>query len=118
MNEMRFLIILGLAAVMLFSSCGDDVNEPDNNETPPANQVWMRNNTFIPAVLTVAPGTEVTWVNKDGVLHTTTSSSSPSLFDSGNLNRDQTFSYTFDSTGSYAYLCRLHAGMVGTVIVQ
>jgi plastocyanin len=115
---MKFLLIFTMAAVMLFSSCEDDVNESGNNDMPPANQVWMRNNTFIPAVLTVAPGTEVIWVNKDGVQHTTTSSSSPSLFDSGNLSRDQTFSYTFDSTGAYPYFCRLHAGMAGTVTVQ
>jgi plastocyanin len=113
---MRYLIILFLMLVM-FSSCKDDATEP-SGDSPPVNQVWMRNDLFVPAALTVERGTEVTWVNKDAVQHTVTSSGPVLTFDSGNLSRDQSFSFTFDSTGTYNYHCRLHAGMTGTVIVQ
>jgi plastocyanin len=114
---MKYLLIISLIVLFLLPACKDDVNEPDNN-TPPANQVWMRNNAYVPASLTVSPGTEVTWVNRDGVAHTVTSSSVNLSFESGNLNRDQTFSFTFDSVGTYQYHCRLHPGMNGTIIVE
>jgi plastocyanin len=114
----NLIILLSIALLFLAPACSDDdVNGPGNNQ-PPANQVWMMGNAFVPSSLTVQPGTEVTWVNKDGVTHTVTSSSMALAFESGNLGRDQTFSFTFDSTGTYTYHCRLHAGMTGTVIIQ
>jgi plastocyanin len=114
---MKFLLIICTALLLGLSACKDDVTDP-GSDSPPANQVWMRGNTFVPASITVESGTTITWVNKDGVLHTTTSSAAPPLFDSGNMSRDETFTYTFESTGTYSYLCKLHPGMTGTVIVQ
>ena len=34
------------------------------------------------------------------------------------MGRDKTYSLTFTKPGSYAYLCMLHPGMTGTVVVQ
>jgi plastocyanin len=114
---MKYLLILVLLLSMILTSCKDDVTEPGDN-SPPANQVWMLNNAFVPPVLTVQSGTTVTWVNREGVLHTVTSSSAELFFDSGNLSRDQSYSFNFDSTGAFTYYCRLHPEMTGTIIVQ
>jgi len=88
-----------------------------------SNQVLCKNNRFNPDTLTVSVGTTVTWVNQDGFIHTVTSGTSPSetsgLFDSGNLNGGDTFSFTFDEPGTYDYFCIPHYsfGMIGKVIV-
>jgi plastocyanin len=79
--------------------------------------VMMKNIKFDPDSLTVAAGTTVTWTNEDSVAHTVTSDDG--LFDSGNINKGDTFSYTFDKPGTYDYHCTLHPpNMIGTVVVQ
>ena len=75
---------------------------------------------FYPANITVPKGTTVTWINMDFVSHTVTSGSPQSptnVFDSQELSRMQSFSYTFTSTGVYPYFCDTHPEMVGTITV-
>lgn len=38
-------------------------------------------------------------------------------FDSGNLPAGSQFAHTFTNTGSFAYRCKIHSGMTGTVTV-
>jgi aldose sugar dehydrogenase len=78
--------------------------------------------SYSPNPLEIKVGDTVTWINNDSSPHTVTSSSSSSLsedsnFDSDVLQRDETFSFTFDREGEYPYFCTLHAGMVGTIVV-
>lgn len=66
---------------------------------------------FSPSNFTVKAGSNVTWVNKDPVTHTVTSSSVPggaSTFDSGSLAYDNTFSVTLTVPGTYQYFCTIH----------
>src|SRR5215208_6813003 len=81
--------------------------------------VRMEDNFFEPANITVEPGTTVTWVQSGNNSHTTTSYDG--LWDSGLLpgGSGQTFSFTFNTPGTYRYFCRPHeaVGMVGTVTV-
>ncbi len=81
-----------------------------------AVQVTIQNFAFSPAHLSVAPGTTVTWTNKDSVAHTVTSDTS-AWPDSGSVNTGQTFSFTFKKAGTYTYHCSIHPSMVGTVTV-
>jgi plastocyanin len=84
-------------------------------------QVQMINTTFDPKEITIKAGTKVTWTNNDSTGHTVTSGTrgNPSgLFDSGNVAPGQTFSFVFDTPGTYNYYCQYHQGMDGTVIVQ
>jgi plastocyanin len=63
----------------------------------------------------------VTWVNNDGsVHHTVTSTSVPSgatSFNSGDMAGGATFTYTFTVPGVYQYDCVYHPWMTGTVTV-
>jgi plastocyanin len=87
--------------------------------TAPAEQVVKIDNfTFDPPTLTVAHGTKVTWINRDDVPHTATSSDSPKAFDSKALDTDETFSFTFTTPGKYAYFCAVHPHMTGTIVVK
>lgn len=72
---------------------------------------------FDPADLTVAPGTTVTWTNDDDVPHTVSSMHGGPLA-SKNLAKGDTYSYTFDTPGTYMYVCNIHPDMKGTVTVR
>ena len=65
--------------------------------------------------LQVAAGTKVTWVNNDNMTHTVTADNNS--FDSGDIGMGGTYSYTFTSTGTYAYHCKYHSSMTGVVVV-
>jgi plastocyanin len=83
-----------------------------------AQQVVIDNFAFAPNELTVPVGTEVTWVNRDDVPHTATSTTKPKAFDSSTLDTDQTYSHVFTKAGEYEYFCAVHPHMTGKVIVK
>lgn len=81
------------------------------------NNVVIDNFVFTPQELTVASGTKVTWVNKDEVPHTVTSTDKK-FSSSGIIDTDQKFSNTFNDKGEYNYYCTVHPHMTGKVIVK
>jgi plastocyanin len=78
----------------------------------------MGANAFGVNPLVVVPGTEVIWTNGDTVEHTVTDLSGN--FDSGYLEPGDTFSYTYNTPGSFEYEDAIYgsASMRGTVLVQ
>jgi plastocyanin len=82
------------------------------------NEVVIDNFAYQPAKLVVKVGTKVTWVNRDDVPHTATSSTKPRAFDSGTLDTDGRFSHVFPTPGDYEYFCAVHPHMTGRIIVQ
>ena len=80
--------------------------------------VTLDNFTFAPKVLTVTPGTRVTWTNHDDIPHTVVSRENPSGIKSPVLDTDESFSYTFTQAGTYGFFCSLHPHMQSTVIVR
>ncbi len=81
------------------------------------NNVSIEDFSFSPATITIKKGTTVTWTNKDSVGHTATPDTPVGEFGSELLAKDQTYSYTFDTAGTFAYHCRPHPNMKATVIV-
>jgi nitrite reductase (NO-forming) len=68
-------------------------------------------------VLTIKVGTTVTWTNDDPeMLHTVTDVDG--AFDSGFLDPDQSFSFTFDTPGEFEYFCLPHPWMRAMVVVE
>jgi amicyanin len=113
--------------VLPLAGCGDvpskaadaTAAKPTATKPAPAEQkIHIDNFTFDPAEVTVAVGTKVTWVNRDDVPHTATSTAKPKVFDSKTLDTDQTFSFVFDKAGTYEYFCAVHPKMTGKVIVK
>ena len=84
----------------------------------PAVLVKIDNFTFEPKEMEIAVGTTVTWTNADDVPHTATSKDDPQTFDSGALDTDEKFSFTFTKPGKYAYYCKVHPHMTGVVTVK
>ena len=83
-----------------------------------AGSVTINNFEFQPALMTVTPGTKVTWVNKDEEPHTVLSADGGATFKSPALDTDDKFSFTFTKPGTYTYLCTVHPYMTGRVVVQ
>lgn len=103
-------IIALLVGVVAFSGC------TQNQQTVPANTVYIQNFAFNPTSLTVKAGTTVTWVNKDSTTHTVISDNG--AFTSGDLSPGLNYTYTFNNTGTYPYHCSIHPSMIGTITVQ
>ena len=70
-------------------------------------------NGFVPANITVKKGSTVTWVNEDAGLHNVTASG----WHSDNLNYSDSYSWTYNTVGSYDYHDSMFPVMQGTVNV-
>jgi plastocyanin len=71
---------------------------------------------FAPQTVTVAVGDTVTWTNGDNVTHTATADGGS--FDTGSIaGGTRSAGVTFNTAGTFAYHCRIHASMHGTVAV-
>jgi len=76
---------------------------------------------YIPSLIVIEKGKQVTWVNEDSAFHTITSGyydTPTDLFDSGHLDPFESYTLTFDEAGTYDYFCTLHPWMKGQVIVE
>jgi plastocyanin len=76
---------------------------------------------YVPSIISVKEDQTVTWSNEDVAFHSVTSGiygEPTTLFDSGHLDPEQKFSYTFDEKGAFDYFCTLHPWMKGKVIVE
>lgn len=76
--------------------------------------VVLKGFAFTPAEITVSKGDTVTWTNEDSATHDVAGDA----FKSGDMKKGDTFSYTFNETGTFDYICSFHPSMKGTVIVQ
>lgn len=72
---------------------------------------------FNPGEVTVAVGDTVTWTNNDSVGHDVTADSFSSG-DPGGMAPGATFEQTFDEAGTFDYVCTVHPGMEGSVVVE
>ncbi len=74
--------------------------------------------SYQPEVLTIPAGTAVVWVHKDLSPHTITSNAIGDSFDSGVIERGDTFTHNFFEEGAYEYYSTLHPSMRGRIIVE
>ncbi|OGE18625.1 hypothetical protein A3J19_04025 [Candidatus Daviesbacteria bacterium RIFCSPLOWO2_02_FULL_41_8] len=80
---------------------------------------------FTPSVITIAKGQQVVWVNKDSQAHQVTSfpktaaNALSGLTDSDVLDPNDSFSFTFENTGTFTYHDELNPSKFkGTIIVN
>lgn len=148
MNSLSRNIAFAILLLLLLSACGspaptteapaqatetEHVDHPTQAPAPttaptqaPADEgggatVTIANFSFGPGTLTVKAGTTVTWRNNEDAPHTVTADDGS--FGSNTLGQGDTFSFTFDTPGTYDYYCQFHggaghAGMSGTIIVE
>ena len=80
-------------------------------------EVSMEGIAFQPAEVTVSVGDTVTWTNNDSVGHDVTADSFNSG-EPGDMGSGDTFDHTFQEAGTFDYVCSVHPGMEGTVVVE
>ncbi|BAI62912.1 copper binding protein [Methanocella paludicola SANAE] len=102
---MKLLCMAILAAVLVFFSCPALAAS--------TAQVQIKDMKFQPSEVTIQSGGTVAWTNEDPMLHDVKFKDS----ESPNLKKGEQYSKTFDKPGTYDYLCEIHPGMKGKVIV-
>jgi len=80
-----------------------------------AAEVGIVNFKFTPATVTIKVGGTIGWKNHDDIGHTV--SFAGQGINSKVLQRNDRFSHTFDTPGTYTYICSIHPFMHGTVVV-
>ncbi len=109
------LVILAMLLIVFSISC--QATPPTEGEVASTStEINISGFAFAPASVTVTVGTTVTWTNLDSAAHIVTSETD--LFNSGNLARNATFSYSFADRGTFSYFCAIHPYMKGEVIVE
>ena len=70
---------------------------------------------YDPDTLTIKKGSTVIWINDDNSLHTVTEDDDE--FDSGSISPGNTWSYTFNTVGTYDYYDQYDDDLDGQIIV-
>lgn len=78
--------------------------------------IAMDGTSFTPKEAKIHVGETVTWINTDPFPHNVTSASGG--ITSGDLEPDQRWQFRATTTGRFRYVCTLHPGMNGTLIVD
>ena len=77
---------------------------------------------YDPQDIFVSKDTTVRWINEDETIHTVTSGTPDGgltgVFDSSVINAGDSFEYTFNTIGTFDYLCIVHPWMIGSVTVE
>jgi plastocyanin len=89
----------------------------NSSESQVTNKVTISNFSFSPADITVKKGATVTWTNQDSTAHTVMETDGKDGPKSQDLNQGQTYSFTYNTVGTFAYHCSVHPSMTGTVTV-
>ena len=80
--------------------------------------VQIKDFAYSPSTLTVKKGTKVTWTNQDSMQHDVTPDDESSNFAGSQLlSKGESYSYTFNTAGTYSYHCTPHTYMKATVVV-
>lgn len=75
----------------------------------------MKDMAYSKIEITIKKGSKITWTNSDAEPHTVTDLKGK--FDSGNMNKGDTWSYTFHEAGTFEYYCQFHPEMAGKIVV-
>ena len=99
----------------------DPTMDPTTEPTMGSTTVQLDIVNFALPDVTVTVGDTINWNQLDTAPHTSTSGTdgvyNGSGWDSPLLNRGEAYSHTFTQAGTFAYTCRLHPSMSGTVTV-
>lgn len=137
MKRTTLLTIIAVAVLVVFGGIvlsKNNTNQPNSTETdhasmnqksdsktnekPKENEIFIQDFAYSPESLTIKKGTTITWTNKDEAHHDITPiEMSDNFKPSKLLAQGESYSFTFESAGTYNYKCSPHPYMKGTVVV-
>ena len=105
--------IFGVAAIVLCVLWAQDSGTASKEAQP--GQVSISEFAFHESEVFVTTGSELTWTNADGFAHSVVATDGS--FHSDSLDTGESFTTTFDTAGTYEYVCGIHTSMTGTIVV-
>ena len=116
MRIIRIIAVILTGVLLILPACA----KPSTETSIPKQglyEVRVSGSDFNPGIIRVPVGTTVTWVSRDGEMHSVTSDTG--LF-AGSLPPFGSFNYTFTERGSYEYFCQNHShnAAAGAVVVE
>jgi plastocyanin len=90
---------------------------PPRPVTPTKVEIRQRGETFIPRVVAIPIGSEVSFPNDDPIYHNVFSLSRPRSFNLGRYPRGHTRNVKFERPGIVKVFCDIHSHMSATVMV-
>ena len=112
MQSGRIALVTSAALVVVVAGCG----ESESTEPVATTEVAMaKSYRFDPKTIEIEAGQRVTWTNVDNFTHTVQVDGQ----EDHEVERGESVSLTFETPGSYHYVCTLHSqDMDGDVIVK
>jgi plastocyanin len=109
----KFLLPAVAVAAVFAAGCG---SSGETSEPVAMTEVHMvKSYRFDPKVIEIKAGDTVTWTNEDNFTHTVEVDGQ----EDHKVEQGESFSITFDTPGTYHYVCTLHSNdMDGEVIVK
>src|SRR5919198_577702 len=127
---MKSIIGVAVALLLVLAGCGSpapastgppaaasSASAPTASLPAGSTAVSIGNFAFAPGALNVKVGTTVLWTNKDSDPHTVTSKNNAGPLKSPVMKTGDTYRYTFDTAGTFEYLCTIHPFMTASVVV-
>jgi plastocyanin len=108
----------------------DQDYEGDYHIVIPDGAAWKEtlSERFYPPEIIIPSGSDVTWSNDDDLTHTITSGNKAGygmyeflqdgVFNSGELDEGESFTFQFAEPGRYEYFCVPHPWMNGVIVVK
>ena len=126
MSQKTLIAILAIVIIVIglvYYYGGNNYGAPNPSPTPAVSvtpnpqgafPISIKNFAFSPAVLNIKAGDTVTWTNNDSASHRISGGS----FQSSDLSNGQNYSFTFNTAGTYDYICSTHPSMKGQIVVK
>lgn len=112
-NSLVKTAVAVLVLLAALTACSEQQREPVPTDAVPGTEIEVVDNRFDPPALSLQQGDTVTWTWRGASLHNVVGGQ----FES-DLQTSGTFSHTFDTPGEYRYVCQLHRGMEGVIVVK
>ena len=126
------LVVGSLLGALGITACGGSAPTGSKSVSNPggagaAASISIKNYAYSPSDVSLNAGGTVQWTNNDGTTHSVTADAaggfssdlSGTMADSyGGMTAGGTFTQKFPGSGTFAYHCRYHASMHGTVTVS
>lgn len=112
---MRAIVAVTAGLLLLLIGSGFSASASDTATASRTVTVSMKNNFFAPKNVNISPGDRVVWSNVSSRPHTATKGGS---FDTGRIKPGRAAAVKFSRRGTYRYVCVLHAGMTGKIVVD
>lgn len=108
----KFLPTIALVMALALAACDNTGGDLSAEQAVATTEVSVVDNEFEPSVIEISAGDTVRW---------TWSGSAPHDVDGEGFKSEVqdtgTFQHTFETAGEYQYVCNIHSGMTGLVVV-